>query len=403
MKNKRDPSNSPPSEKLYLSQKSPRDVVRLRKKTLPKKASTVLIPMLSQEKSSENQLTERLRITQQQMLSQQSGGNVYIPLSGCHDSGYQGSLVLEDEVNKFLADRTKKVMLLTGHSGSGKSLFTQGFVAKLWGQYKEGDPIPLWISLPNCKQPETKAIEETLLKCGFDHDQIEALRNTQRFNFIFDAVDEIRCLKNLWMSNNLAHWNASSIFTCRHEYLYWMENFKNLFTPIVDDRLNYAALEVLYVKPFSAEQIEDYAKHYIQQHDTIWKQWEDYQRAFTEIPGLKELIQTPYVLKLAVEALPGIIKRYEGVEPEKKKENTKVVLYDVFVGQWFSRQERKLKDTGIIFEDESIEEEFWDYAKSLARLMHEQQVSQILYEPTEADVFDMDAKTADESPFSQFF
>ncbi len=407
MRKAQDLSDSPPSQRPASPPIPPKPAVGLRKKTLAKKSVVATIPAsplaATQQQEALPQLMEKLRQSQQQLSDWQTEGNDFIPLSCCYDSSYQGSLVLEDEVYKFLADQTKKVMLLAGHSGAGKSLFTQGFISKLWDQYKEGDPIPLWVSMPNCKQPETHAIEETLLKYGFSHEQIQILKANCRFIFIFDAVDEIRSSKNLWVTNHLADWNARTIFTCRHEYLYWLENFKNLFTPIIEDRFEYASLSVMYVKPFSPDQIEHYVRQYIKRHDTLWKSWEEYQRGFEEVPGLKELTQTPYVLRIAVEALPDIMKRYEGIEPEKKKELTKAVLYDVFVERWFIRQERKLKDQGAISEQASMLFEFWDYAISLAQLMHEQQKCQVYYEPTEADIFDHSSNTSDENPFSRFF
>ena len=44
-----------------------------------------------------------------------------------------------------------------GDSGSGKSLYTQGLVIKLWQSYSHQSPIPIWISLPSLKNPISKS------------------------------------------------------------------------------------------------------------------------------------------------------------------------------------------------------------------------------------------------------
>ena len=49
--------------------------------------------------------------------------------------------------------------------------------------------------------------------------QIEDLRKTRSFIFILDAYDEIRKLKNLYVTNQLNQWRAKIIITCRREYL----------------------------------------------------------------------------------------------------------------------------------------------------------------------------------------
>lgn len=69
-----------------------------------------------------------------------------------------------------------------------------------------------------------------------------------------------------------------------------------------------------------------------------------------------ELIKTPFVLKLAVDALPDIAKRYSSSESQfDNKELTRAVLYDVFVKQWFIRQELKLKANNTIPKTENIQ------------------------------------------------
>ena len=206
---------------------------------------------------------EQLRLSQQHLADWQAEEHQFIPLSACANPNYVGNLDLNKEVTQFLMDPTLQVLLLAGHSGAGKSLYTQGLVTRLWAQVKPGSPLPLWISLPSCNNPENRAIEEAFERAGLDEAQIEALRLSEHFIFILDAFDEIRCEKNLTVTNRLARWKAKTIITCRHEYLYGFERFRTLFTPSVGGELDYDLSSVLYVKPFNPAQIEDYIKRYL--------------------------------------------------------------------------------------------------------------------------------------------
>jgi ankyrin repeat protein/WD40 repeat protein len=316
----------------------------------------------------------------------------FVPLRGTWFAQSEHSFDLEEETAKFLSS-DKKVLLLLGDSGSGKSLYTQGLASKLWQDHKSDSAIPVWISLPSLKNPVNRAIEETFEKFGFNSEEIENLRLTKSFLFIFDAFDEIHQLKNLWVSNHLGQWKAKIIITCRREYLYHVDNYKLYFTPFNGEKAVYQDYDEMIIKPFSEEQIEQYIKQYIQHQKLEWS-LEQYQKSLEEIPGLKNLIKTPFLLKLAMEALPKM--------PQEKEQKymTQAKLYDVFIEQWFIRQEQKLKLAKKIKEDEDIKPEFWDYAKRLAQLMHQQKVTQITYDSSQSsDLFG----EVEDNPWQKFF
>jgi len=354
-------------------------------------------------KKSIDQLLEQLKESQTQLTDWLQAQASFIPLTGCYNSSYKGGQPLDGELNTFFAEDNQTVLLLAGHSGAGKSVVTQRFIISLWGKYKPGNPIPLWISLPSCKNPEKFAVQEVLEKIGFDNEQINHLKTTQQFIIVLDAYDEIRCLKNLYVTNKLNEWNAKVIITCRHEYLYNLDSYKNLFTPYDNNKPNYEKSVVMYVKPFSVDQIAQYVRKHLKNNpDAEWNSWAHYEKAIEEIPGLKTLVENPYVLTLAVAALPVISKRYVLIEDDaEKKDLTRAVLYDVFVDQWFTRQEKKLKANQTINENEDIKPQLWDYAKRLAQCMHEHHLTQIYYDPVEED--DLFGSEEDDNPFAEFF
>jgi WD40 repeat protein/tetratricopeptide (TPR) repeat protein len=316
----------------------------------------------------------------------------FVPLRGTWFAQSEHSFDLEEETAKFLSS-DKKVLLILGDSGSGKSLYTQGLASKLWSDHKDDSPIPVWISLPSLKNPVNRAIEETFEKFGFNSEEIKNLRLTKSFIFIFDAFDEIHQLKNLWVSNHLDQWKAKIIITCRREYLYHVDNYKLYFTPFKGERALHQDYEEMIIKPFSEEQIEQYIKQYIQHQKPEWS-LEQYQKAIEEMPGLKNLIKTPFLLKLAMEALPKM------PQSQEQKQMTQAKLYDVFIEQWFIRQEQKLKLAKKIKDDKDIKPEFWDYAKRLAQLMHQQKITQVTYDSSQSsDLFG----EVEDNPWQKFF
>ena len=131
----------------------------------------------------------------------------FVPLEGCWFAQAEDGFDLDEKVNKFLSG-DKKVLLLLGDSGAGKSLYTQGLAHRLWQSYEAQNPIPLWCSLPSLKNPENNLVQNYLQSFGLNETEIETLKKTKSFIFILDAYDEIRVLKNLFVSNALSEWNA---------------------------------------------------------------------------------------------------------------------------------------------------------------------------------------------------
>ncbi len=347
------------------------------------------------------QVISRLeRVKEKHLLAsdwQQEGVN-FIPMRGTWHVNSRQDFGLDEEIQKFLSN-DKKVLLLLGDSGAGKSLYTQGLAINLWKAYRDETPIPLWISLPSLKNPTNRAIEETFENYGLTVEQIQYLQRTRSFVFILDAYDEINNLSNLFVGNHLAEWKAKIIITCRREYLYHVDNYRQFFMPFQGERPLYSFYTEIIVSPFNEKQIQDYFENYNRNRRAERIDWQLYQQALNEIPGLKKLTTTPFILKLAIEALPGLIQRFKETEPEKRKKLTQAALYDVFIEQWFIRQEQKLKNSQQIAQDENIKPEFWRYAKDLAEAMHKQAVTQISYEANSSDLFD----PIQANPWERFF
>ncbi len=155
-------------------------------------------------------LAEGIQFIKKQVLENKSlTQDLYVPIQATyHGMPTETPFDLQQEVKNedektVSVSSTPKVLLLQGNAGSGKSVFCQDLITHLWKSYREDDPIPLFIALPQCEDPLEHAIEETLSNYGFTEEQIGTLKKNYQFNFILDGYDELHQFKNLYVSNRL--------------------------------------------------------------------------------------------------------------------------------------------------------------------------------------------------------
>ncbi len=337
-------------------------------------------------------------------------------------------------------DSCRKVLLLLGDTGSGKSLFCQDLITRLWQSYKPGNPIPLFVSLARLQDPIENAIEEALAAYGFSVEQIATLKKEQQFIFVLDGYDEIHQFKNLYVTNKLNEWQARTIITCRSQYLYYLSDTDKHFMPFHGEKRQPQLLQQFYVAPFSEKEIVAYLQQYerlssgsgvavtaaasgvssaaktivitdSKDHKSDAKSVETpkpilYQQLIS-IPGLQSLITTPFLLYLAVEALPDILAKYKDSKDQKNIEQqklTQAALYDVFIERWFKRQELKLKTSKHI-DEKAVDPKpnFWKFCKELAVTMRTQNATLINYTPEKVSKFASATAQAKLNPWKQFF
>ena len=311
----------------------------------------------------------------------------YVPLLGGRlASNVEGASDLRQAFEDFTkAQNPKKVCVLFGNAGSGKSLFLHHFTQKLWDNYSSGQPIPLLISLAKLKKPIEQAVEETLSKYGFSETQIIELKANHSFIFIMDGYDELYTTHNLYFTNKLAMWKAKTIISCRTQYLYNKSDTNIFFMPIQGEREQPHLLNTLFVAPFNQMQIEQYLDLMRQQLETVPSYIE-----ISEISGLKELITTPFLLNMVVKILPQILAKYANGEEQHEK-LTQTALYDLFLENWFLRQEGKL---GAVSRAQDIKATFWRYSQSLAIDMARHNVTWIRSDDERFSVyFEQDTET----------
>ncbi|KAF8978564.1 hypothetical protein BGZ46_006350, partial [Entomortierella lignicola] len=283
------------------------------------------------------------------------GEDVYISPRAKASQRAKQDFDLTSKVQEFISDNdNKKVFLILGDSGAGKSTFNRALEISLWDKYDSSDlngRIPLFIHLPTIERPDRDLIGERLRKANFMENQILELKAHREFILICDGYDEIQQTNNLYMSNRLnqpGEWRAQMVISCRTEHTGL--DYKDCFQPI--DRNNAGTgnserLEEAIIMPFNKSQIQDYVAQYVSLKKPLW-QSEDYLQALKEIPNLQDLVKNPFLLKLALEVLPRL---FEKNCKFSEAQITRVQLYDEFVAQWIERSKIRLREMDLSARD----------------------------------------------------
>ncbi|CAD8114051.1 unnamed protein product [Paramecium primaurelia] len=183
----------------------------------------------------------------------------------------------EGEVNQFIYDEQQKdVMLIKGQAGSGKSRAARKIEAYLWKQkLDEKDWIPIYISLPQLKNPKFNLLDQTLESenYGFDKLQLKDFKeaissNKIKLVLILDSYDEMKqdCIQsNLILTNRLIQdlnqvdqiKKVKFIITTRKEILTSL-GYQTWF---YGESLQ--TLKEVEIMNFDKQQSENYLKHYV--------------------------------------------------------------------------------------------------------------------------------------------
>ncbi|KAG0312666.1 hypothetical protein BGZ97_010972 [Linnemannia gamsii] len=293
---------------------------------------------------------------------------LYIPLNAkpTLQSSDNTLFPLMEKAQEFLLS-DQQVLLLLGDSGAGKSTFNLELEHALWKDYKRGDRIPLHVHLPTIRDPTQDLIRERLRKHDFSETQIMEMKENRRITLICDGYDESQLEVNLHTTNNLnksGQWNAKVVMSCRTQYL--GSNYRDYFQPSGDryDRTARDSFQEATIASFSRAKIQQYIEQYLQR---ISRQtatpdqpaWEvkDYMDRLTAIPHLMDLVSNPFLLTLALEALPQVAAFEKDFSTIRI---TRVGLYDGFARQWLENNRKRLLESPL---NESEKKEFKQLAE----------------------------------------
>ncbi|KAF9437908.1 hypothetical protein BGZ76_010619 [Entomortierella beljakovae] len=289
---------------------------------------------------------------------------------------------LTSKLQEFLSSN-RKVFLILGDSGAGKSTFNRALELALWENYDKVDKrIPLFIHLPTIDKPEQDLITKHLRRIDFTEEQIRELKINHSFILICDGYDESQQTRNLYMSNQLNQsggWSAQMVISCRTEYN--GIDYRDRFQP--NDRNNSGSSNLFQeaiVAPFNKHQIQDYIEQYVlvSPYHIAWKS-NDYLQVLKQIPNLEDLVTNPFLLKLALEVLPRLVRtkdEFSGIRI------TRVELYDEFLAQWLERSKIRFgamelstrdREAFKIISDAGFKQSGIEYLKELATAIYDYQ------------------------------
>ncbi|CAG8587933.1 9740_t:CDS:1, partial [Dentiscutata heterogama] len=253
--------------------------------------------------------------------------------------------VLEAAVTELLIRKRKKVLLILGSGGTGKSTFNRYLARRLWKEYDQHgimQPIPLFIALAPLEgliNQNKDLIEVYLQKEGkLSIEQINELRK-RKFVFILDGYDEIaERERHCYNSNMFSKWkNAKIIISCRPEYL--GEGYEKRFWPKENEEKGFQELTIT---PFSGVEIEQYIKNYVNysQNKGSPLTWdaETYIQQIRNMPQVVDLVCNPILLKITLTVLPGLL----GEGRIMTSQINRIVLYDEFIKKWVERAQERL-------------------------------------------------------------
>ena len=264
----------------------------------------------------------------------------YIPVQATLNIRSKQHFDLETKTLELL-QTDKKVILLLGGAGEGKSTFNRYLYKKLWENFTEGNAIPVFISLPSLENPTTQLLQEYFQREEFTVEEIAYLHTHHAFTFILDGYDEMNTTDaNLYVSNRLNDWQAKIIIACRTQYLTQFIDYQDHFIPFFTaDHSSPQGFQELTVVPFKKDQIDAYITKYlsVNTEDGPWADLETYRQHIHTLPGLSDLVATPFLLMIALKIMPVIVNKYAELEEGLRTKVTKSELYDAFMQWWFRR------------------------------------------------------------------
>ncbi|KAF9278113.1 hypothetical protein BGZ68_008772, partial [Mortierella alpina] len=274
---------------------------------------------------------------------------------------------LKEKIKEFL-NSDRQVFLVLGDSGAGKSTFNRYFEHELWKNYKQGGIIPLFINLPAVSENYQDMIGKQLQLYDFSRTKIKELKKHRQLVLICDGYDETQLRTNLHTVNKLnqeGQPNIKMIISCRSTYI--GSDYHNLFQPQQSDRYSAIATNLYteaVIVPFSSDQIEDYVGQFVRDPEVhklmgdsiIWST-KDYMDKLKSIPNMKELVRNPFLLSLALRALPVVVK--DAVDLANVK-ITRLTLFDSFINQWLELSKLRLENVNLSAETMSALQELLD-------------------------------------------
>ncbi|ETO09075.1 WD-40 repeat protein [Reticulomyxa filosa] len=239
----------------------------------------------------------------------------------------------------------RKLMIIQGKSGSGKSIFCRHLEESLWNNYvsdPKKNPIPVYISFAKSynKKNEKDIILQALQGKHISKDIMDAIREKISFVFIMDGFDEIFDFYRKSDSHeqyfydrfNLNQWNAKVIVTCRSKVL----RDDDIKQVLIGANQTQNITEMMYLWPFTKLQMHSYIEKFAKMKSKYKKKNDEndwtpkkYEETLKNYSNLQKMVEEPFLLQLILTVLPSLVQQY-GADANISKAQ----VYEVFNDHW---------------------------------------------------------------------
>ncbi|KAG0307426.1 hypothetical protein BGZ97_000407 [Linnemannia gamsii] len=319
-----------------------------------------------------------LRLKRQCLVEQQPPKDYVLPLGKKDmDAPDYPAFPLLPAVTEFLHGE-KRVLLIIGDGGSGKSYFLRQLERELWGKYTSpDDAVPILVSLPFVDNATSDLLGQVLQTNGFRNADVRTLKqSTRRFILLCDGYDEAQVLGNIYNSNRFhqpGQGRVKLIIACRSQKL--GADSDGRFEPVTGDHYNSTNLnqfQKVAMAPFTRSMIMEYVEKFVAtrsqpevrpeyqtlpENSLAWS-LEQYMYALSNIPHLMDLVGNPYILSFILEELPKIAG-------SARDETGPIVSFDVLYkrvfAKWMTPNMQRLRSRVKTNEEERAFIELFDY------------------------------------------
>lgn len=292
---------------------------------------------------------------------------------------------LLNKVIDFIQNPNKKILLILGESGSGKTFFSFYLTDYLLGfsipEKKNHPIIPLYIRVSCIDKKNMNSLTlENLLKCyyHFNFKEIEFLLINQKLIcFIFDDMNGLDINLN-FISDLYNEFTASHcIFMASLSKLKLVKNYENLFTShsICEvKKLKSLQEKTINLAAFDEIAIKNYIRCFIEKNKDFelgFKEVEIVYQRIKAIPNLNDIVKQPILLMLLMQVLPYLEEFYRDQKIIPEFESIQKDLYHMYSHRLYSKAAEKIKEKkGIMFINEiSVYDCILTYSIKLAKLM----------------------------------
>lgn len=270
---------------------------------------------------------------------------------------------LEEYVDKWLQDKSKKHLSILGEFGSGKTWFSTKYAKKCLDKYLE-DPqsnrLPILISLRDyAKSYDIKQMITDLLLNAYSFtfsggfNLFNELNNQGKFILIFDGFDEMAqrvdygtMVDNFWELASVAEHNSKVLLTCRTTHFRHAIEEQRILSG-KEDRpgmvlpTNRPGFEIIHLKEFSEQKIvEVMTKRLNGDHEKAAEFWNKLKPIY-DIPSIA---RKPVLIPMLIDVIPDIIQT---------QDITPAIIYHIYTDRWLSKSHQE-KRTSLKTKWESL-------------------------------------------------